>query len=64
MTTKIVVRDTNGNVINIGPWFYDKREVEQSDGTLANEIFNPLPDGATFKEENVAQDDNGGWYVL
>ena len=41
----------NGKVINIGPW-------DDMDGT------NPMPEGAVIEEREVAQDADGGWYVV
>jgi hypothetical protein len=46
----IVIRDTNGNVINIGPWD-DKGGV------------NPLPAGATQSDESVVTAPDGGLAV-
>lgn len=41
----------NGQVINIGPW-------DDMGGT------NPLPEGAVVEEREVAQGEDGGWYVV
>lgn len=41
----------DGQVINIGPW-------DDMGGT------NPIPEGATIEEREVAQGEDGGWYVV
>lgn len=56
----IVWRSVDGSVINIGPW--DFLESTGDDGVLT--VGNPLPDGATFSEEEVVQAvEEGGLYV-
>ena len=41
----------DGKVINIGLW-------DDMDGE------NPMPEGATIEEREVAQGEDGGWYVV
>ncbi len=46
----VVFRDANGSVINIGPWDYQ----EQYDFDLEEMVVtNPLPEGATWADEEV-----------
>lgn len=56
-----VYRDSNGKVINIGAWDYMEVSFIDDDG-VGNSVWvsNPLPDGATSKEEEVIVRDNGG----
>lgn len=56
-----VYRDSNGKVINIGAWDYMEVSFIDDDG-VGNSVWvsNPLPDGATSKEEEVVVRDNGG----
>ena len=53
---KKVYRDKDGNVINIGEWDYIITYDEDN-----NEVINnPLPEGATFSDEEVVILDDGG----
>ncbi|PPS52030.1 hypothetical protein [Citrobacter braakii] len=56
-----VYRDSNGKVINIGAWDYMEVSFIDDDG-VGNSVWvsNPLPDGATSKEEEVVVRDDGG----
>lgn len=65
MTTKIVYRDKEGKVINIGEWDYIKEIVDEygDDGDFigSNEItHNPLPEGATSAIEEIITLEDGG----
>lgn len=64
-----VYRDKYGKVINIGEWDYMEEEVveeilDEKSGeiSLVNKILrhNPLPEGATFSEEDVITLSDGG----
>lgn len=56
-----VYRDSNGKVINIGAWDYMEVSFIDDDG-VGNSVWvsNPLPDGATSKEEEVVELSDGG----
>ncbi|MBD3917641.1 hypothetical protein H8B09_02670 [Paenibacillus sp. PR3] len=66
----------NGQVINIGPWDYQIKTIEISpemfddNGNKIDEarfqevVSNPLPDGAVIEELDIAEDTNGGQYVI
>lgn len=61
MLTKIVYRDKDGTVINIGDWDY----MESIDPETGEKIVNnPLPMGYTTKEENIMILPDGGLGVL
>lgn len=64
-----VYRDKDSKVINIGEWDYMEEEVveeildeESGEISLVNKIIrhNPVPDGATFAEEDVITLSDGG----
>jgi hypothetical protein len=60
---KLVIRDRDGQVINIGPWEYGLRAVERFDEggvVIENVVTNPLPEGATSAEEEVVETADGG----
>lgn len=56
---KEVWRDTNGVVINIGPWDY-RVEIDESEVEF---VTNPIPAGATSAEEVVVIGWDGGLYA-
>lgn len=61
MLTKIVYRDKDGTVINIGDWDY----MESIDPETGEKIINnPPPTGYTTKEENIITLPDGGLGVL
>lgn len=51
-----VYRDQDGKVINIGEWNY----IITFDKDGAKVINNPLPEGATFSEEEIVKLNDGG----
>lgn len=55
-----VIRDAEGNVINIGEWDYAFSE--DADGSIL--VGNPIPVGSTEHEEEVITGADGGRYVL
>lgn len=55
----IVFRDHDGNVINIGEWD-QMLSLDEENNTVIN---NPLPDGATFQEEEILTLPDGGLSV-
>lgn len=57
---KLVIRDSSGNVINIGDWDYLEEEVLSENGELTTIIHNPLPTGATSSVEEVSVLPDGG----
>lgn len=65
MTTKNIIRDKDGNVINIGDWDYDIRKVQDDvTGEFSDVVYNPLPGGAVSAIEEVEQTSDGGWRVV
>lgn len=60
----IVIRDIDGKVINIGPWDYCSMLEVGDNGEEFINVMNPLPEGATESEEEVAQGEDGGFYVV
>ncbi len=55
----IVFRDIKGNVINIGEWDL-MLSLDYENNMVIN---NPLPDGATFQEEEILTLPDGGLAV-
>ncbi|AWB45268.1 hypothetical protein DCC85_14235 [Paenibacillus sp. CAA11] len=57
----------NGQVINIGPWDYQKERVLINPGEdeplFEERINNPLPEDAEIVEMEVTQSEDGGWYA-
>lgn len=61
---KLVYRDPNGVVVNIGPWDLMEDEIEDPDtGEVRTIQHNPIPDGVTNKSEEVIEGWDGGLYV-
>lgn len=61
MTTALVIRDTEGKVINIGEWDYMTEAVEDATtGEVVQVINNPLPEGATSSVEEIVTLPDGG----
>lgn len=58
---KLVWRDTDGTVINIGPWDYAIRATVVEGPDEADRVGNPLPPGATSALEEVVRRADGGW---
>lgn len=56
MMTQTVIRDKDGNVINIGAWDYMEEMIE--DGSIVQ--HNPFPEGATSTEEEIVTLPDGG----
>jgi len=54
-----IIKDKNGNVINIGEWNY--KIIETQDGKMI--ITNPLPEGACESEEEVSRLDDGSFVL-
>lgn len=66
---KLVIRDRDGAVINIGPWEYITVDVLETfidesgnpaQRKVGERIANPIPDGATSAEEDVITTEDGG----
>jgi hypothetical protein len=65
--------DANGQLINIGDWDYQVRQIEVESAeydekgnmikepVYENRPTNPLPDGAYSEGREVVQDSDGGW---
>ncbi|MDP1513071.1 XkdW family protein [Paenibacillus sp. CMAA1739] len=58
----------NSEVINIGPWDYQKRQLQNGvdkDGKpiYEEQVTNPLPEGATFEEREIEVAPDGGLIV-
>jgi hypothetical protein len=58
----------NGQIINIGPWDYQIKQV-QVDGDEENPVYedresNPFPVGATIEQRDVDFSDERGWYEV
>lgn len=62
MTKKIVIRDKQGFVINIGDWDYmEENLIDSETGEVTSTIkHNPLPEGATSSEEHIITLPDGG----
>ena len=61
MKTAIVIRNKEGEVINIGEWDRMVEDVEDvTTGEVMQVINNPLPEGATSAEEEIVILDDGG----
>lgn len=62
---KKIFRDSTGKVINIGPWDYmEIPQVNDDTGEVSFIILNPLPQGATSKDEEVVTLSDGGFAAL
>ncbi|HIB0235175.1 TPA: hypothetical protein ACWSRY_004858 [Escherichia coli] len=56
-----VIRDKDGNVINIGEWDYMEESIEDPEtGDVTTVRYNPLPAGATSADEEVVELPDGG----
>ena len=56
-----VIRDSDGKVINIGDWDYVEETLIDPDTQEVTVVtHNPLPDGATSKEEDIVTLPDGG----
>lgn len=65
MTLMKVIRDSNGTVINIGDWDYQKSEViDDLTGERRVVKANPLPDASTEGMEEVVIGWDGGLYLF
>jgi len=61
MKKEIVIRDKDNKVINIGPWDYMEIEsIDEETGVMLVKQQNPLPYGATSKEEEIIVLEDGG----
>lgn len=58
-----VIRDKDGQVINIGPWDYCVIWEPGDNGEEIQTVMNPLPEGATEADEEVVTGWDGGFYV-
>jgi hypothetical protein len=72
MTSIKVIKDANGNVLNIGDWDYMYQEstvVKRDTDTggyvveTVNVARNPMPDGAFEAEAEVVKGYDGGLYL-
>lgn len=56
-----VIRNKEGQVINIGDWDYMEERIEDPEtGEITVVTHNPLPDGATSEDEDVVELTDGG----
>lgn len=58
-----VIRDRDGNIINIGEWDYQTEEYTDDNGLTQKVISSPYPEGATEADEEVITGWDGGLYV-
>lgn len=58
--TMICFYDSNGKLLNIGPWDY--KAINDYEGNVV--VCNPLPDGATSKQEQVITNEDGSRSVV
>lgn len=58
-----VIRDRDGNIINIGEWDYQVQEYMDDYGATQKIISNPYPKGASEADERVITGWDGGLYV-
>ncbi len=63
MTMMKVYRSEQGDVINLGEWDLAEEIIKKDDDTYETVYHNPLPQGATFKDEEVIVGWDGGLYV-
>jgi hypothetical protein len=57
-----VIKDSDGNVINIGEWDYQVDTVTNDDGTDIVVELNPMPEGAYEDNVEVVTGWDGGLY--
>lgn len=60
MTSRLVIRDAEGKVINIGEWDYMGEQVVEQDGEFITLPVNPLPEGSTQATEEIITLEDGG----
>lgn len=58
-----VIRDSNGRVINIGEWDYQKQVIINDFGEEEVVIQNKLPEGSTESDEEVITGWDDGLYA-
>lgn len=64
MTVSTVIRDSSGNVINIGEWDYCYETVIDPETNVETKVIhNPLPAGAVISQEEIEVLPDGGLTV-
>lgn len=58
-----VIKDTDGTIINIGPWDYQMVPVMEDGQQVGERALNPLPAGAYEAQVEITSGPDGGLYA-